>query len=187
MEINGILWNTVEFNGIMGDSSDFPATSTSALSSLQPSFLERIKSLFPLNALITGKVIGSTGQSIQLINHDLNVDGHDMDIYPLKTFNNVEFGGNNLHLFNGNIHMAFNGQRIMYSRLVYNAPHGIKRIKNKLEINQNEFILQHYTDKSGELTDKNKIISVGDITKSPRKGPYIKLKFNKHRINTMFS
>ena len=177
---------TVEFNGIRGD-SNFPSTSTSALLSLQPSFLERIKSLFPLNALITGKVIGSTGQSIQLINHDLNVDGHDMDIYPLKTFNNVEFGGNNLHLFNGNIHMAFNGQRIMYSRLVYNAPHGIKRIKNKLEINQNEFILQHYTDKSGELTDKNKIISVGDIIKSPRKGPYTKLKFNKYRINTIFS
>ena len=177
---------TVELNGIRGD-SNFPATSTSALSSLQPSFLKKIKSLFQLNALITGKVIGSTGQSIQLIDHDLNVDGHDMDIYPLKTFNNVEFGGNNLHLFNGNIHMAFNGQRIMYSRLVHNAPYGIKRIKNKLEINQNEFILQHYTDKSGELTDKNKIISVGDIIKSPRKGPYTKLKFNKHRINTMFS
>jgi len=175
---------TVELNGIKGD-SNFPATST--LASLKPSFLERIKNLFPLNALITGKVIGSTGQSIQLIDHDLNVDGHDMDIYPLKTFNNVEFGGNNLHLFNGNIHMAFNGQRIMYSRLVHNAPYGIKRIKNKLEINQNEFILQHYTDKSGELTDKNKIISVGDIIKSPRKGPYTKLKFNKHRINTMFS
>ncbi len=78
----------------------------------------------------------------------------------------------------------------MYSQLpgcILSPNQNRKRIKNKLEINQNEFILQHYTDKSGELTDKNKIISVGDIIKSPRKGPYTKLKFNKHRINTMFS
>jgi len=178
---------TIDLSGISGNDPSNPASSTSNIGSLKPSFLTKIKELFPLSTLvngksITGKVIGTTGQSIQLTEHDLNVDGHDMNIYSLKTFNNIEFGGNNLHLYNGDLHLKFNGQRIMYSRLITNAPYGIKRVSNKLDINQNKYTLQHFDDKLGQLYDENYIITVGDITSTVGNGPYARLLINRDRL-----
>ena len=178
---------TLTPQGIQGSSNTFPASTTlnqDERLSLSPTatFIESIKKLFPLESLITGKAIANPGQSITLRDHDLIVNGHDMNLYSLKTFNNIEIGGNNLNLYNGNIHLQFNGQKIMYSRLITNAPFGIKRVSNKLDINQNRYILQHYEENLGEFYDEKRTISIGDITTSPGPGPYARLLINSNRF-----
>lgn len=176
----------INLNGIAGSTPNFPVSSTSSTASLKPGFLNKLKDLFPLNSLITGKAISVTGQSVDFTEHDLTVNGNNIGIYALKTFEDVEFAGNDLDFYTGNIHMSFNGQRIMYSRLVNNAPYGIKRVSNKLDINQNRYTLQHYEDHMGELYDENHIIYVGDVTSQVGKGPYSRLLISRDRLE-MFS
>ena len=147
---------TVEAKGI--DSND-PSN---------PSLTDREVYASPQLSPITAQVVAQGeifdyGQYIKLKNHDLDISGEDITVYALKTFNEVIVGGQNLKVFDGEIEMKFEGQRIYYPRLVKNAPYGVKQISNKLDQN-NKFRLQHYTNKKGSLIDNREIISISDIT-----------------------
>ena len=148
---------TVEFNGIPGDDPNNPPITDSEELLTSPQ-------LSPITAQVVAQgEIFDYGQYIKLKNHDLDISGEDITVYALKTFNEVIVGGQNLKVFDGEIEMKFEGQRIYYPRLVKNAPYGVKQISNKLDQN-NKFRLQHYTNKKGSLIDNREIISVSDIT-----------------------
>tara|TARA_Y100000034_G_C6898567_1_gene414868 strand:+ start:776 stop:2629 length:1854 start_codon:yes stop_codon:yes gene_type:complete len=118
-------------------------------------------------AIIDGKQV-NLGQYIRLKDHDLEISGRDLTVYALKTFNDVEAGGQEINVLSGQIEIKFNGQKLLYPRLVKNAPYGFKKVSNKLD-RENDFKLQHYTDRSSLLTDYRGIASIGDIfTLHPR-------------------
>jgi len=109
------------------------------------------------------------GQYIKLSEHNLDVSGRDIIVYALKTFNEIEAGGQNLAIHSGYIEIKIEGQKIMYPRLVKKAPYGFAIISNKLD-QKNIFRLQHYEEKKGIFYDGQQITSVGDITTNhPRK------------------
>ncbi len=130
------------------------------------------KATIETNNKITGNAIGLGGQSIELLTHDIEINGHDIDSYALKTFNELKAGGQDLKFYSGESLLEFNNQQTLFNRLPKKIPYGIKKITNKLDQN-NKFNLKHYTNRLGELTeaeDENKRISVGDITtKHPTK------------------
>lgn len=112
----------------------------------------------------TGKAISDLGgQSIKLLEHNIEINGHDIDTYALKTFNELNAGGQNLKFYSGDYQIKFNNQQTLVSRLHQDIPYGVKQISNKLDQN-NKFTLQHYTNKLLFLTDDNQIVSIGDIT-----------------------
>ena len=121
---------------------------------------------------ITSNVVGLGGQSIELEEHNLELNGHEIDTYALKTFNELKAGGQNLKFYSGESILEFNNQQTLFNRLPKKIPYGAKLVVNKLDQN-NKFNLKHYTNRLGELTeaeDENKRISVGDITtKHPTK------------------
>jgi len=109
------------------------------------------------------------GQYIKLINHDIDMSGKDITVDVLKSFSKTEAGGQNLRVYSGNIQIRFENQKILYPRLIYNAPYGISEISNKLD-RANKFKLQHYTAQKSQLTDHKQITSVTDLTaKHPTK------------------
>ena len=113
---------------------------------------------------ITGKAISDLGgQSIELLEHNLEINGHDINTYALKTFNELNAGGQNLKFYSGDYQIKFNNQQTLVSRLHQDIPYGVKKISNKLD-QKNEFTLQHYTNKLLFLTDDNRIVSISDIT-----------------------
>jgi len=151
----------VQFGGIDGNYPGF----------LSEDYIENYNSITA--AVISGEVIIdgkeiNFGQFIKLNEHNLDFSGRNLNIYALKTFNNIEAGGQDLKLFNGEIELEIHGQSIWYPRLVRNADYGINKLSNKLDRN-NQFRLQHFSNKKSQLTDYKKIVSVGDITiKHPR-------------------
>ena len=102
--------------------------------------------------------VGSSGTVYTLF-----FPGRDINVYALKTFEDVEAGGQNIKIFSGDIEIKIEGQRIMYPRLVKNAPYGFAQLSNKLD-QENKFRLQHYEDKKGIFYDGQQITSIGDIT-----------------------
>lgn len=129
----------------------------------------QLKLSAPLLAPVTAQIIKqvsaqeTSGQYVKLIDHDIEFNGRDITVYALKTFNQLKAGGQNLKFHSGEIEIKFQNQKILYPRLVKNAPYGIKEIQNKLDQN-NKFKLQHYTNRKSQLTDEDKTISVTDIT-----------------------
>ena len=126
-----------------------------------------------------------SGQFVKFESQDVEMNGHDFSVKALKTFNNLEVGGKNLEFHSGENEFEFNGQKILFSRLLKDVPHGVNSISNKLDPN-NKYKLQHYTNKLGELKDEEKTIYVTDLSTNLEKGPYVKLKINEKRID-MFS
>ena len=127
----------------------------------------------PLIKSITGKAVSDTGgQSLILIEHIIEINGHDISTFALKTFSSLIVGGRNLGFSSGNLKLLFNNQRIYVSRVFSKVPHGVNEISNKLDLN-NKFQLIAYTNRKGQLTDKNQIISFGDIVReySPTENP----------------
>lgn len=126
-----------------------------------------------------------SGQYVKFSNQNVEINGHDISVHALKTFENLQAGGNNLEFYSGENLLEFNQQRILFSRLLTNNPHGVNSISNKLDPN-NKYKLQHYTNSMGKLYDDKDIVYVTDITTNPEKGPYANLKINKDRME-MFS
>ena len=149
-------------NTIDGNDPSFPADS----------YVDNIGSLNPLasitgQAIIDGKEV-NFGQYIKFPKHNMDISGRDLKVYALKTFNEVEAGGQDINVFSGQIEIKFDGQKLLYPRLVKNAPYGFKKVSNKLD-RDNQYKLQHYTNKKSQLTDYKGISSIGDIfTKHPR-------------------
>jgi len=130
-------------------------------------------------AAITGQAIQEIpGQYFKLINHNIDMSGKDITVDVLKSFENAEAGGQNLKIISGDTEIKFQGQKIMYPRLVKKAPHGILQISNKLDQN-NKYRLKHYTNKKSQLIDNNQRITVSDIT---AKHPEKKLIISKIRL-----
>jgi len=124
-----------------------------------------------VQAKITGKQIAGLDVSVQvieLIDHNLNLKGHDMSIYALKTFNEITAGGQDLRFFIGNNEFGFENQRTLISRLLSNLPYGARKISNTLDINNNVLVVQHYTDLLGNvyLLDNNgeKRVTFSDLS-----------------------
>lgn len=118
---------------------------------------------------ITKKAISDFGgQFVKHTGHDIEANGHDITIYALKTFDNVIAGGQELKLFTGHNEIEFNNQRTLFSRLLTNLPYGIEGVKNKLDTNNNELSVQHYTNRLGDvyLTDKDgeKRVTYSDLS-----------------------
>ncbi|MFH1358815.1 MAG: hypothetical protein ABIH37_02935 [archaeon] len=128
---------------------------------------------------VLNEVIGSpSGQYVKFIEHDVEFNGRDIEIYALKTFNKLSAGGQDLDFYSGDIQIKFNQQKTYYPRLVKNAPFGVKQIQNKLDQN-NEFNLQHYTNRKSQLTDTEERISVTDVTANHPKEKLIISKIRK--------
>ncbi len=165
---------TVALNGIPDNDPSNPQLRDSPTTEIpQVGYVAIFFPLFNLNYLQLLPLVSAQqvnfGQYIKLFEHNLDISGSDLTIYALKTFNKVEAGGQNLVIHSGNIEIKIEGQRIMYPRLVKDAPYGFAQLSNKLDQN-NKFRLQHYTDKKGIFYDDNQITSVGDITiKHPEK------------------
>ncbi|MEN9625687.1 MAG: hypothetical protein RL557_15, partial [archaeon] len=156
---------TLELNGIDGNDPSNPPLSSS--SSLNLGTIAAIISITTSAIEEVEKV--NFGQHIQLSEHDLDVSGRDLNVYALKTFNDVKAGGQNIKIHSGDIEVKIEGQKILYPRLIKKAPYGFATVSNKLD-RDNQFRLQHYTDKKGIFFDKDGIVSVGDITtKHPTK------------------
>ena len=134
---------------------------------------------------ISAQQPSESGQFIKFYEQNIEINGHDISVKILKTFDEVNAGGNNLELYSGENKFEFDGQKILFSRLLTNTPHGIKIISNKLDPN-NEYQLTHYTNALGELKDYDEILFMTDITTKPGKGPYAGLKINRERME-MFS
>jgi hypothetical protein len=134
--------------------------------------------------LITGNAISNPGgNSVVLQDHKFSFSGNGITAYALKSFESVEGTGTDLTFRDGNIWLGFEAQRLMYSRVVYNADYGIEEIIPFDK--KNIYNLQHYTDRLGILTDQNNRISVGDIT-SPHPTRDLPRGIATHRLS-MFS
>lgn len=153
----------IELEGIPGNTPNFPPLT-------DPSTIQLVSVIPSQKNSITAAVIQENfGQYIKLLDHDLDVSGRNLIIYNLKTFNNIEAGGQDIQIFSGDIEIKIEGQRIMYPRLVKKAPYGIAQLSNKLD-RENTFTLQHYENRKGLLYDNRQIASVGDvIVKHPQK------------------
>ncbi|MEK6872766.1 MAG: hypothetical protein AABW90_02015 [Nanoarchaeota archaeon] len=135
----------------------------------EPSSMTEYFISFKSENKITGKQISSLGgQSIELNEHDLELNGHDIESYALKTFNNLEAGGQDLVFFSGDFETKFHNQQILISRTLPDVPYGVKKISNKLDRNpENSYVLQHYENANGEFknsNDKIQRVSFSDIT-----------------------
>jgi len=144
--------------------------------------------LFNINYFIgTGKVVAEDleqearnirglGQSIELLEHDLNINGHKIDSYALKTFNNLEVGGQKVTFSSGDLIFKFNNQQTLISRTFPDIPYGVKQISNKLDRNpDNKFTLNHYTNRKGNfhnIPSENQRVSFSDITTNPQSDTY---------------
>ena len=151
--------------------------------SLSPHLLEIPKTEFkeyPSLLGITGKqVLDVAGQSIELNEHNLILNGHEIDTYALKTFNNLDGGGQNLIFFSGNFETKFHNQQTLISRTLPKIPYGVKKISNKLDRNsENTYNLQHYENAKGEFKNTNEKVqrvSFSDITINPKSDTYSNL------------
>ncbi len=114
--------------------------------------------------LVRGLVSAQTESDNQIIldKHNLFVDGKDISTYALKTFNELEFRGQNLKFFSGNFEIVVNNQQTLVNRNLKPVPYGARKIRNELD-SGNEFILQHYTNRKGEFYNDEKIVSISDI------------------------
>ena len=149
---------TIRLNGIKGNDPNFrEATNTAAINSITG------------QAIINGEEV-DLSQYIQFQNHDLAIGGKELTVYTLKTFNNVDAAGQDINVISGDVAIKFQGQKILYPRLVKNAPYGIKKITNQLD-KENQYQLQHFTNKDSLLTDYQGIASVGDIFSTHPKIP----------------
>ncbi|MBS3093691.1 hypothetical protein J4456_03885 [Candidatus Pacearchaeota archaeon] len=140
----------VSLQGIKGSAPSHPALTETSSYSITA-------------AAIQTERTASFGQYIKLFDHDLDVSGRNINIYALKTFDEVEAGGQNINIYSGDIEIKFEGQKMLYPRLVKKAPYGIAVLSNKLD-QKNEFKLQHFDNKKSLLVDYEEKISFGDIT-----------------------
>jgi hypothetical protein len=154
--------NTDAFNAARsGTTATTTAISLPLLNILSKLSLSIIPSV---TAQITGNAISDTsGQYITFEQDDLDFNGREIEIYALKTFDEIKAGGQDLDFYSANFRIKFDQQRIYTNRLQPNAPFGANIIQNKLDQNT-EFRLQHYTDKKGDLSDKDKRVTITDIT-----------------------
>ena len=137
--------------GTSGTGTDTGTTTTISLPLLKPT--------------ITGKQIANniaSSQSLVLNNHDLGINGHDINAHALKTFNDIRVGGQNLRFFSGNLEFFFFNQKTYVSRTFSNVDHGFKVMANKLNPGKT-FELKKYTNRQGQLEDKNGRVTFGDI------------------------
>lgn len=146
-----------------------PTTPTSNTVTTTPSaILPIIPKSITAQAIFNEEQI-NLGQYIKLIEHNVDMSGKDITVDILKSFSKAEAGGQNLRVYSGDIQIRFENQKILYPRLIKNAPYGISEISNKLDRN-NKFKLQHYTTQKSQLTDNKQITSVTDLTaKHPTK------------------
>lgn len=151
----------------------------------QGTIISMIISLIQSNFISAQRETIETGQFVKFSEQDVEINGHDISVHALKTFEKVEAGGNNLEFYSGQNKFEFKEQKILFSRLLTNTPHGVNMLSNKLDLN-NKYQLKHYTNAMGKLNDDANILFVTDITSKPGKGPYAKLTINRERME-MFS
>ena len=150
----------------------FTAITATAISFPLLNLIPKISlSIIPtVTAQITGNQISDTsGQYITFQQDDLDFNGREIEIYALKTFDEVKAGGQDLDFYSANFRIKFNQQRIYAKLPQQNAPFGANKIQNKLDPNT-EFKLQHYTNKKGNFHDTENRVTITDITtKHPKK------------------
>jgi len=118
-----------------------------------------------LKPTITGKQIANnivSSQSLVLNNHNLGINGHDINAHALKTFNNLEVGGQRHRFSSGKFSIHFFNQKTYAPTTFSNIDHGVKVIANILNP-EKTFELKKYTNKKGQLVDYNNRVSFGDI------------------------
>ena len=181
-------------NGIPGSDPSNPTQNTGidSTASLSPttSILNKIKNIFQLNSLLTGKAITTTTTTNSLIleGHNLDASGK-IDLYQLKSFNNIRIGsGGDTNLFNGNNQFQFEKQRTLTNTLFHNLPYG-GDIYNKLDQN-NVIEAQDYNDALGLIIVRDSgteiRTSITDIVTTANSNLYPQLIIAEHRLE-MFS
>lgn len=112
--------------------------------------------------LVSAQTENEIGNKIVLEKHNLIVNGKDIDNYALKTFNEMNFKGQDLKFFSGKFEINVNYQKTLVSRNLKIVPYGAKKVINDLDL-KNEFRLQHYINRKGEFYDGDKRVSISDI------------------------
>jgi len=107
---------------------------------------------FLARGLVTAQLINP--QAIILEEDDLEKNGHNINSFALKTFNNLEAGGQDLYFSSGELVVGFNNQQTLVSRNLKKVPYGVKKISNKLD-SRNKFTLQHYENRKGNFHNDN--------------------------------
>lgn len=129
-------------------------------------------------ASLTGAAISSvstsSSQSVILEGYDAEINGQKIAFYPLKPFDNLDFGGSSLVLIDGQKRFEFNGQRTYLERVPHDDSYYINKLSNKKDTENYFMILMKRKSGNYVISNDKRFTSGDEIIEHPTiKGLYI--------------